>query len=284
MLHMLDTLPPDEINFGTLFRWANYSGGQLTTLLSAMAVSTSHRGVVGSIISGFFENMTGGGEKETSGILSTIRKGLSPFKNPQLQEATEASDFDLSVLTEKQAGIYICLQQYQMEANAVWMRVIIGAALKYMQRHYSKERRVLFLLDEFPTLGYMKDIEQNMGFIAGYNVSFWIIVQSLVQLQKLYPNSWEVFTANALVQHFLGIGDLTTAKYVSERLPEVVSILRHEAEVREIKKRLLSPDEVINFPGIILLLAGCSSPIQFQKMPYYTTEPYRSAADPNPFI
>ncbi len=44
---------------------------------------------------------------------------------------------------------------------------------------------MLFVLDEFPVLGYMKSIETAAGLMAGFGVKLWTIVQNVGQLNSI---------------------------------------------------------------------------------------------------
>jgi type IV secretion system protein VirD4 len=77
---------------------------------------------------------------------------------------------------------------------------------------------VLFVLDEFASLGHMRQIEDAAGQIAGYGVKLWHVLQDLGQLKALYKERWETFMGNAGILQFFGNNDLTTLEWVSKRL------------------------------------------------------------------
>ena len=77
---------------------------------------------------------------------------------------------------------------------------------------------VLFILDEFASLGHMRQIEDAAGQIASYGVKLWPILQDLGQLKALYKERWETFMGNAGVLQFFGNNDLTTLEWISKRL------------------------------------------------------------------
>jgi hypothetical protein len=80
---------------------------------------------------------------------------------------------------------------------------------------------VLFLLEEFYSLGYMSVIEKAVGYAAGFGVKLWAILQDLQQLKTLYPSSWQTFLANAAAVQTFGISDSETTTYISKALGEV---------------------------------------------------------------
>jgi len=84
-------------------------------------------------------------------------------------------------------------------------------------------RPVLFILEEFPTLGYMRLIEASAGLMAGYDVKLWTVLQDLSQLQAHYPKSWETFLGNAGIIEAFGNTDMTTLEYLSKRMGQSLS-------------------------------------------------------------
>jgi len=282
ILHLIDTAPKQDQNFSTLFKWVNLGGVKLDTLLSEMIASTSYRGILSAIIEGFNETRMSGGEKEVSGIFSTLKKALEPFKNFKLQDSTATSDFDFRNIAKEKTAIFVCIPQSEMEKYAVWLRLVIGCSVKLLQKHYSKQKKVLFILDEFPTLGYMKDFETNAGYMAGFNVSFWVILQLLPQIQNLYPKIWETFIGNAVVKQFIGIGDQTTANYVSQLLPDTI-VMNDRGYVIKTKK-LLDPVEVFSYEHIIVKFSNVDQPFSFAKHPYYENALFNSRAGDRPLM
>ena len=77
---------------------------------------------------------------------------------------------------------------------------------------------MLFVLDEFATLGHMRQVEDAAGQIAGFGVKLWPILQDLGQLKALYKDRWETFMGNAGILQFFGNNDLTTLEWISKRL------------------------------------------------------------------
>jgi type IV secretion system protein VirD4 len=77
---------------------------------------------------------------------------------------------------------------------------------------------VLFILEEFPQLGYMRQLEAAAGLMAGYNVKLWAVIQDLSQLRSAYKDSWETFLGNAGIVEAFGNTDATTLEYLSKQM------------------------------------------------------------------
>ncbi len=117
--------------------------------------------------------------------------------------------------------VYLCLPGRHMGTCGRWLRLFVNLALQAMERSPGPPAAgcpVLFVLDEFASLGHMRQIEDAAGQIAGYGVKLWPILQDLGQLKALYKERWETFMGNAGVLQFFGNNDLTTLEWVSKRL------------------------------------------------------------------
>src|SRR5262249_2174268 len=75
--------------------------------------------------------------------------------------------------------------------------------------------RLLYLVDEFPSLGRLPFFENAMTFAAGYGIKLFLVAQSLNQLDKHYgPNN--SFLDNSQVQVAYTARDERTAKRISD--------------------------------------------------------------------
>ena len=135
------------------------------------------------------------------------------------------NDIDFSQMRDGKTSIYLIIPpDYLSEYRAV-LRVMIGFAMRELRSNfkeskkdpdYQKKPPVLFILDEFPQLAYMRPIEEALLYLAGYDVRFWFFVQDVSQLQLHYKDSWRTFFANTGTQCFFGVSDIATANLVSE--------------------------------------------------------------------
>jgi type IV secretion system protein VirD4 len=159
-------------------------------------------------------------EREASGVLSTAQRHVKFIDFPEIEEVLKGDGIQLSDLKTRATTIYLCLPACHMGTCNRWLRMIIGMALQEMERIPGKPATggpVLFLMDEFATLGHMKSIEDAAGQIAGFGVKLWPVVQDLTQLKGLYRDRWETFLANAGVVQFYANNDLMTLDWISKR-------------------------------------------------------------------
>ena len=77
---------------------------------------------------------------------------------------------------------------------------------------------VNFLLDEFPSIGKLGDFKRSIAFTRSFGMNCQILVQSIAQLADMYPrHEWEEIVACCDATICLGVNDLTSAKFISEK-------------------------------------------------------------------
>jgi len=106
---------------------------------------------------------------------------------------------------------------------------------------------VLFLLDEFGTIGNLSMVSKAYGLMAGMGMTMWAFVQDLNQLRRDYPDEWETFIGNARAMVCFGLGDQFTLEYVSKQLgTRTVRYTTTSGSSSESTKKIgvWSPDEV----------------------------------------
>jgi type IV secretion system protein VirD4 len=53
---------------------------------------------------------------------------------------------------------------------------------------------ILFMMEEFATLGHMEIMERAAAYFPGFGVKLWAVLQDTTQLERYYRSSWETFT------------------------------------------------------------------------------------------
>jgi type IV secretion system protein VirD4 len=128
--------------------------------------------------------------------------------------------------------VYLCFPATRIEMSNRWLRIFINQFLDAMERvKESPAAPVLACLDEFPVLGYMRQLENAVGQIASFDVKLWVLLQDWSQGKALYGERWESFAANAGIIQFFGNNDLTTTEYISKRLGKTLVEVARQGEV-----------------------------------------------------
>ncbi|GAB5489649.1 MAG: hypothetical protein Pars2KO_32190 [Parasphingorhabdus sp.] len=191
-------------------------------MLASEAINENIR----EFIAGTAESMIAMGHNERGGVLSTARRNTRFLSTPKVREAFASTSIDIDELKTSEGGItiYLCLPARTFATHARVLRVNISIFLYRMEEIGLQKpacgHPVLFILDEFASLGHMDMLEKAAGLMAGYGVKLWPIVQDLTQMKKHYRESWETFLANAGTLTFFANSDLTTLEWISKRMGE----------------------------------------------------------------
>ncbi|MGJ0515470.1 MAG: type IV secretory system conjugative DNA transfer family protein [Methylomicrobium sp.] len=149
------------------------------------------------------------------------------------------NDFSFSQLRDGNTTIYLIIPPENLTEYQSVLRVMTGLALRESKDSYLVSKKkpeyqdnppILFILDEFPQLGYMQPIEDALSYIAGYGVRFWFFIQDISQLKRHYQKSWTSFFSNTDIKCFFGVNDIETAKLVSEMIG-VTTVRQHSESI-----------------------------------------------------
>ena len=153
-----------------------------------------------------------------------------------------------------------------------------------------KNKKVLFLIDEFPALGNLSLFEQALAYIGGYGLKSLLIVQSINQLNKIYGKDNSIID-NCRVQLYFTPNDKDTPKMISDmmgsRTEKVITrsgrgiLMENRSETFQ-RRELMTPGEVrvLPYESTLLLLSG-QNPIIGKKIFWFKHKKYKSNADYN---
>lgn len=186
--------------------------------------------------------------EERSSVISTARRQTRVLGLPSMKKVLTGHDFDLEDLKRDPNGIsvYLVLPATRMNSCNRWLRIFVNQLLEAMERETRKpEAPVLVCLDEFPVLGFMKQLQDAAGQIASFHVKLWVIMQDWGQGVALYGKRFESFAGNAGVWQFFGNVDNTTTEYISRKLGKtLVEDIRFGEVTKEQKQKGLSGRQV----------------------------------------
>ena len=236
--------------------------------------------------------------KEQSGVLSTAVRHTKFLDDPNIQRALGRSDFSFNDLKNGKLTVYLVMSPDDLDSYRGFVRATLDLALRSCYRVRTKPKHdVLFLLDEFPVLGYVRPVERAISLVRGYGVRFWILAQTLDLLKAEYPK-WGAFKATTM--QFFGIQDDETSEYVSKILGKRTLVLRNASRsssahtqgrdstqvgesTQHVARDLLTPAEVRELPeDQVIVLARGRRPQKLTRLNYLTDPEFHGMADPNP--
>lgn len=175
-------------------------------------------------------------DTELAGVQSAVNRHTKFLDYSAFRKVLTKSDFRLGELKSDPRGlsVYLCFPATRADLSKRWMRIFVNQMLDAMERERTRPvAPVLACLDEFPVLGYMKQLEVASGLIASFGVKLWVVLQDWSQGKALYGDRWETFAGNAGLLQFFSNNDLTTTEYLSKRLGKTQVEVARTGEVAQ---------------------------------------------------
>ena len=221
---------------------------------------------------------------------------LNVFQDKLVDALTADSSIDLTLPGHKPCA-YFCILSAQDSTYAFLSSLFFTMLFSRLEQYARRETEdgklpipVNFVLDEFPSIGKLGDFKRSIAFTRGFRMNCIVIVQSIAQLADMYPrHEWEEIAACCDATICLGVNDLTSAKFVSDKcgmttirvtnnqqpqtplFSPVANLSRPYSQTRSNTQRaLMQPDEVLRLDNAksIVMLRG-----QFPMLLYKVTPP-----------
>ena len=231
--------------------------------------------------------MLAASDKDMGSILSTAIQQTDWLSSKAMRDAVAGSDFDFMDLKRKPTTIYLILPLEYLDTHARFLRLFVNVAVKAATIGGASRVPLLFLLDEFYSLGPLQSLAKAAANIRSYGVRLWPIVQNLGQLAEHYPENWQGFLANSAFVQFFAVNDKTTMDYAASRLGKRVLMTRGPdgkktpAAVAELRTGEELARETGRDAGRALVLVEGSDPLIVKRLNYDEAYP-KTAFNPDP--
>jgi len=243
-------------------------------------------------------------DKERSGVISTMNSSLELWANPLIDAATASSDFNIMEFKKKKTTVYVGLTPDNIQRLQKLMQVFYQQASEFLSRKMPDEKTepygVMFLLDEFPTLGKMEAFKAGIAYFRGYRVRLFLIIQDTQQLKGTYEDAgMNSFLSNSTYRITFAANNYETANLISQlcgnKTVEQTSynkplffdlnISTRTQNVSKVQRALLLPQEVITLPrDDQIVLIESFPPIRSKKIKYYEDKFFTNRLLPPTFI
>ncbi len=228
-------------------------------------------------------------EKERSGVISTMNSSLELWANPLIDTTTATSDFNFMEFKRRKVTVYVGLTPDNLTRLQPLMQVFYQQATEFLCRKLPDKKNdpygVLFMMDEFPTLGEMEQFKTGIAYFRGYNVRLFLIIQDTEQLKGIYEEAgMNSFLSNSTYRITFAANNVETANLISQLIgnktvaqeslnkPKFLDLnpASRSLHVSDTQRALLLPQEVIMLPrDEQILLIESTSPIKCRKICYY---------------
>ena len=242
-------------------------------------------------------------DKERSGVVSTLNSSLELWANPLIDATTAKSDFNFNMIKKQKTTIYVGLTPDNIDRLKPLMQIFYQQATQFLCKHMPRPDEpygVMFMMDEFPTLGDMEQFRTGIAYFRGYKVRLFLIIQDTEQLKGIYEDSgMNSFLSNATYRVTFSANNIDTAELISKMVgnktvkqhslnkPKFLDLNPGSRSVHEseTQRALLLPQEVMNLPrDQQILLIESSPPIKSKKIFYYKDSFFTRRLLPQTFV
>jgi type IV secretion system protein VirD4 len=257
------------------------TAGAPADLLAALAAET-RSGEARSV----FNRFAGLPEKVLGSYLSVLFDGgLRLWTDPDVRDATAATDFWITDFRSDPASVFLCVSQKDLGVLSPLIRLMFQQMFTLLQETEPTEDDkfdVLFLLDEFASLGRMKEMGRAITTVRSSGAHLMLIVQSLANLRETYGADGAVnFLSNCQLQLFMAPTDADTPRYISEAIGDQTRLTRVKSwrqggwdaasiQERQEGARLIRPEQIRMLgPEAAIALIRDQNPVLLRKVRYF---------------
>ena len=243
-------------------------------------------------------------DKERSGVISTMNSSLELWANPLIDASTASSDFNIMEFKKVKTTVFVGLTPDNIQRLQRLMQIFYQQATEFLSRKIPNEKEepygVMFLMDEFPTLGKMEQFKAGIAYFRGYRVRLFLIIQDTQQLKGTYEDAgMNSFLSNSTFRITFAANNYETANLISQlcgnktveqtsfNKPSFFSLnLSSQTQsISKVQRALLLPQEVIQLPrDDQIVLIESFPPIRSKKIKYYADKFFTSRLLPPTFI
>ncbi len=228
-----------------------------------------------------------------SSVLGTAESYLTLFADPVVRENTSRSDLVIGDLMCAKRPVSLYLQPPPSDADRVkpLTRLLFSQFARALMENLDcdtqgrpKLHRLLFLMDEFPTLGRLAFFETNMRQMAGYKLKASLLVQSFNDIAQAYGPHNAIIDNCHIITAFAS-ADTTTQQRVSQMTGTVTEYREGYSQPRQAlsgisSRRTVSFNEQVRpllNPGQVRMLGADEQlvfvtgvrPLRTKKVRYY---------------
>lgn len=240
-------------------------------------------------------------EKVRSDIMQTVQSKLNLFRDPLIANSTSHSDFKLSDFYESDVPItlYLTVPFGQIDRVAPVFKLLLDFILRRFssgelragQKDNTLKIPILFLLDEFSSLGKMEFVSRSMGILGGLGMRFYIIVQMYTQILELYGQH-NTFMANCRYKIIYAPQEQSDCEMFSKMMGKesvrndnmsvsgsryAVALNNLNVSSQEVARDLMNPDELAKLPYTdCIVMAEGMPPYMGKKLAYYDDDRFRT--------
>jgi len=208
---------------------------------------------------------------ELSGVVGSASEALNLYIDPIIANNISKSEFKIEDLmnSDNPVSLYLIIPPSDKDRLRPLNNLIINQIFKTLTRDSlsfqdgesvkNYKHRLLFMADEFTSVGKLGVIEEQLAYMAGYGIKGYLIIQDLQQLYNLYSQH-ESIISNCHIRIAFAPNKVETAELLSKMSGTTTIIKRSitssgkrtavmlgnvSETVQEVQRPLITTDEVM---------------------------------------
>jgi type IV secretion system protein VirD4 len=250
------------------------------------------------IIARAMRSMLDKSPNERSGVISEVKGFLELYRDPVIAANPAVSDFRITDLMnhELPVSLYIVVPLSHKNSLKPVIRLMLGQILHRLTENLEfrngravtgYRRRLLLMIDEFPSLGRLDVFAESLSLVAGYGIKACLIAQDLSQIHAEYGHD-EAITSNCHTRVAFAPNRIETARLLSQMTGETtvrhahrtVSSSGASVSEPEVARPLITPDEAMRLGSNEALIFTSGRPaIRATKLLYYSDPSFKRLAE-----
>lgn len=217
------------------------------------------------------QSMKNKASQELSGVIGSSSEALNLYIDPIIAKNISKSEFRIRDLMnlDNPVSLYIIISPGDKDRLRPLNNILVNQIFKTLTsdslsfkdgksvKNY--KHRLLFMADEFTSVGKLGVIEEQLAYMAGYGIKAYIIIQDLQQLYGIYTQN-ESIISNCHNRIAFAPNKFDTAKVLSDMSGTTTVIKRSltssgkrtavllgnvSETIQEVQRPLITPDEVL---------------------------------------
>lgn len=247
-------------------------------------------------------------DRERASVLTTANRALAFLGSHHLAGAVGRTTFPLDRLRDG-VTVFAVVPLMYLQSHSGYLRLLVTTLLRAVVRGGLDETRpVTLLLDEAGALGRLDPLKNALTQLRGYGLRLQVYVQSLNQLDELFPNQTQTALGAFDTQVYFGTNDYETAELVSKRVGSATrtkvdasggtsrsrshdhqglpstSVSENDGwSASEVGREVIKPDEVLALPPGVAVTFPKHTPPVLTRLPRYFDRDFRRLASPPEF-
>lgn len=229
-------------------------------------------------------------ENGLSSILSIINLSLTCFRDPEIQAATQHSNFALSELMDADipTTLYFIMLPYDKDRIAPLFRIMLAQTLSRSTESFAHKNKLLLMLDEFTLFGRLEFLQKALSYLPSYGIKGYFTAQTIEAIAGTYGPE-DTFVKKCKIRIAFAQRSPESAEFIARWAGAQGATQDINDGQLRVPGPALLPQEIMQLSSIrisdgqarggdMLIFNGREKPIKGESLLYFSDPVYRDRA------